>query len=248
MPNTIDNQVDCSICLCPLITDKWALPCNHIFHQYCLKQHYKSTVKQVDERTYRRLKPKCPLCRERYHGRHIGLQPKNITINIEDLPWGAGLRPRLSRENTILQQARTLSLIEQLVSERNRLARARSAIQETHRDQRENQIQLSILEDHLNEVRNLEPRTEPVELIEISDNESDFNDHEESSTAEPVTIVGHVGRGRHIKYIVEWSDGSRTLNKSAQLEDTASELLATYRRTIRANNTRLCRAKKRQSR
>lgn len=247
MAKATNSQQDCSICLCPLDSDIWTLPCEHIFHLYCLKQHYKATVRQIDETTLRRLKPKCPLCRVRYHGHQICLRPRNVSISIEDLPWGAGLRPRLSRENTILQQARTLSLIEHLVSERNRMARARAANQEAPSVRRENQIQLSILEDHLNEVRQLEPRSEPVELIEISDNESEFDEPDEPTTTEPLTIVGHIGRGRHIKYIVEWSDGSRTLNKAAQLESNAPSILATYRRAIRANNTRLCRAKKRQS-
>lgn len=68
---------------------------------------------------------------------------------------------------------------------------------------------------------------EPDSDIEDEDGPSDGQDAE---LIFPIEIVDHLNRGRHTRYIVLWSDGSRTMNRTRAVEVTVPELLVEFRR------------------
>lgn len=53
-------------------------------------------------------------------------------------------------------------------------------------------------------------------------------------------IIGHMGRGRHIRYLIVWLDGSLSFeperNLSVEPGETVAQALARYRRCIRNEN------------
>lgn len=61
--------------------------------------------------------------------------------------------------------------------------------------------------------------TSDIELIEIDDDDDD----------EPEEVEGHVGKGRHARYIVRWNSGQKTLNPTVEVEALARDLLLKYR-------------------
>ena len=115
------------------------------------------------------------------------------------------------------------------------------------------QMRITILERQLEYVRNLPPRTDPPEDILLADvpreNLSTVSNagtnFEYSFQGQPVEITGYIGRGRHIKYVVTWSDGTRTINSRRNVEicRLGSVLLEEFRRKSRAQNTRNYRAR-----
>lgn len=111
-------------------------------------------------------------------------------------------------------------------------------------DLQEVQMQITILENQLRAADQLPARTQPLDKIELSDNESVASEDEDPVTRQPVDIVGDIGRGQNIKYVIKWSDGTETLNRTRDVQRCAPVLLEIYRRRIRARNTRICREKK----
>lgn len=106
------------------------------------------------------------------------------------------------------------------------------------------QMQISILEDQLEQVRRLPAQAQPIVEIDISDNESEVSEEEESpEDLKPTFIFHHINRGRYTKYLVRWSDGRATLNPTREVEDIIPELLHDYRRRKNTYNVAMSRAK-----
>ena len=64
------------------------------------------------------------------------------------------------------------------------------------------------------------------------DNDSDLDD-DDCVVLEPTRIIDTWARGRHTRYIICWSDGSITLNRTEEVERVAPVLLENYRREKR---------------
>lgn len=106
------------------------------------------------------------------------------------------------------------------------------------------QMDIAILQNQLEVIETLPNRErENPELIDIPDNESIISEDDNDYRPVPIQISGYFGRGRHTKYVVEWSDGSATLNKTADVSNSVPWLLADWRRKQRAFNQRVYRAR-----
>ena len=106
------------------------------------------------------------------------------------------------------------------------------------------QMQISILEHQLELAAEMPARNQPSNDINLDDNVSIASYDDDAIVRQPLDIIGDIGRGRHTKYIIQWSDGTETVNKTRDVQNCAPRLLETYRRRIRARNTRLCRQNK----
>lgn len=107
------------------------------------------------------------------------------------------------------------------------------------------QMEINILQAQLDNVNELPARPQ-VELIDISDSESEDSETEhiapiDFSRVRPVEVCGHFGRGRNIKYIVKWSDNREFLVKKSVVIQLDEVLLKNYKRKTLAHNTRECR-------
>ena len=114
-----------------------------------------------------------------------------------------------------------------------------------HPELQDIQIELGVLQRRVEETQVEPPSIRRLEDVELIEREGGRAEEEEEIGITPVEIFHHVGRGRHTRYLVAWSDDSRTIHPTRIIEARAGPLLLDYRRRCRARNTRLCRERKR---
>lgn len=114
------------------------------------------------------------------------------------------------------------------------------------------QREIGILQFQVDSLNALPSRDVEPELIVISDDEESCDEEEDY---DPLLLPHEVetrfgtGRGRYTKYLVRWSDGSRTINGTKDVEacKLGKELLEKWRRKNRARNTANCRRRQKSS-
>lgn len=106
-------------------------------------------------------------------------------------------------------------------------------------------MQIGIQRNILETIERLPDQQQAPEEIVISDNESEVDINEyEGIPVHPLAVTAHVGRGRHIRYRVLWSDNTETLRSKQDLVANMRWVLVEYQAKLNRERVARCRAKK----
>lgn len=106
------------------------------------------------------------------------------------------------------------------------------------------QMYIGVQRNILENIESLQESDLPREEIVISDDESEIDADESPDVPDAVLIVGHVGKGRNIRYQVLWRDGTETLVRQEVIKRIRYTLLSDYRVKLNRERVARCRAKK----
>ncbi|CAA2977001.1 E3 ubiquitin- ligase SDIR1-like [Olea europaea subsp. europaea] len=124
----------------------------------------------------------------------------------------------------------------------------RARVLQIKQELQEVQMRIGVLQNQLATIQSFRPNNRDPEEIVIEDNESvNSDDVVLLGTFEPIRIIRHVGRGQHIRYLLEWSDGSITMNRVENFQscERDKQILIAYRRLLRRDATRRFRTNRR---
>lgn len=109
------------------------------------------------------------------------------------------------------------------------------------------QMHIGIQRNILETIERLPDRVQSPEEIVISDNESDADvDEYQGIQTYPLRVVTHIGKGRHIRYQVIWSDNRETLHKKQELSEKWKWIYEEYQAKLNRDRVAKSRAKKKE--